>query len=133
MDLTIPVRRPDWALTNKKRTYHLEDSVILADPGVKYERKQKDRKIPGSCPRAEKNLWNMKVKVIPTVVSTLQMVHKGLKKRQGEVKIRRRIKTIQTTVVVKSARIHWRVLETWRDLLLLILQQKLARSKIIIT
>ena len=53
-----------------------------------------------------------KVTVIPTVADALGTVPKGLKKkRQKELKIRR-METIQTTTVLRSARILRRVLET---------------------
>ena len=40
------------------------------------------------------------------------MVSKGLKKSLGELKVRGRIKTIQTTAVLESARMLRRVFET---------------------
>ena len=54
----------------------------------------------------------MKVTVIPIVVGTLGMVPKGLEKRLEEVEIRGRIEIIQTTALLKLARILKRVLET---------------------
>ena len=61
--------------------------------------------------RELKNLRNMKVIVIPVVVSALGIVPKGLKQTQGKLEIRGRIETIQTTVL-KSVRILERVRET---------------------
>ena len=49
--------------------------------------------------------------MILIVVGALETVFKGLKDKFGELKIRGRIKTIQTTALLKSARIR-RVLET---------------------
>ena len=80
----------------------------------------------------------MKGTVIPIVIGVLGMVPKGLKKG---LEIGGRIETIQTTALLKSARILGRVLETWGDLQTLRLQwkttnlpwwEKLARNKIII-
>ena len=47
--------------------------------------------------REQKMLWNMKVTVIPIVVGTPGTVPKNMEKRLCELKIRERIKTIQTT------------------------------------
>ena len=56
----------------------------------------------------------MRVMLIPIVVVALRMNSKVLERRLEELKISRRIKTIQTTVFLRSARILRRVLETWR-------------------
>ena len=50
--------------------------------------------------------------VIPVVVGALGTVLIGLEKRMKELKIRGRIKTIQVTALLKSARILSGVLET---------------------
>ena len=54
----------------------------------------------------------MKVKVISITVGILEMLNIGLEKRQEEFKIKGRIVIIQTTVVLRSARILKRILET---------------------
>ena len=59
----------------------------------------------------------MRVTVMPMVFGALGTVPKGLEERLEELKIRGRIETIQTTVLLKSARILWIVLENWEDLL----------------
>ena len=64
-----------------------------------------------------KKLWNMKTTVIPIVIVALGTVTKGLIRRLGDLVIRGRVKTIQ--ILLKSARIQRKVLETWGDLLLL--------------
>ena len=58
--------------------------------------------------RELKNVWNMKVKVIPIVVGALGTVPKGLE----NIDIRGKIETIQNTALLQSARILRRVLET---------------------
>ena len=50
--------------------------------------------------------------MILIVFDVLGMVPKGLEKRLEELEIRGRIETIQTTAVLRSARILRRVLET---------------------
>ena len=67
--------------------------------------------------RELKKLWNMKVTMISIVVGGLRRVPRGLEKRLEKLMIKRRIETMQTTAVLKSARIIKRVLETCKDLL----------------
>ena len=55
--------------------------------------------------------------VISNVVGALRSVPNGLEKKQEELEIRRRIETIQTMALLRSARILRCVLETWGDLL----------------
>ena len=63
------------------------------------------KKMDGSCIRAETNTET----VIPMVVGALATVSKGLEKRK--INTLERIKTIQTTLLLKSDRIVSRVLE----------------------
>ena len=89
--------------------------------------------------RELKRLW--KVMVIPIIIGALGTIPKGLVRRLQEFDTRGQAETIQTTALLKLARIPRRVLETWRDLLLLTLQwksiswswcEKLSRSNMII-
>ena len=57
----------------------------------------------------------MKVTVIPIVVGALGTVPKNLKKILNELKTRERIVNVQTTALLKSARIPRKVLETRED------------------
>ena len=52
----------------------------------------------------------MKVTVIPIIVGGFGMVHKDLEKKLRELEIRRRNKIIQTTALLKSSRIHKKIL-----------------------
>ena len=61
--------------------------------------------------RELKKLWTMKVTVILIVVGVLGTVTKNLEKKPDEQMIRGRIETIQTTALLKSAKIFKRVLE----------------------
>ena len=54
----------------------------------------------------------MKMKVVPIVIGALGTVPKALEKDLGELEIRGIIETIQTTVLLGSARILRRVWET---------------------
>ena len=64
----------------------------------------------------------MKVTIVPIVIGALGTVTKGLLKGLGDLEIGRRVETIQTTALWRTARILRRVLETWGDLLSLKLQ-----------
>ena len=59
-----------------------------------------------------KKLWNMKVTVIPIVTGTLGTVPKGLIQGLEDLEIRAQVETIQTTALMRSAKILRRVLET---------------------
>ena len=83
----------------------------------------------------------MKVTIIPTVIGAQGTVTKGLVDGLEDLEITGRMETIQTSALLRSARILRRVLETWGDLLSLKLQwetiswrwcEKLNREQIII-
>ena len=58
----------------------------------------------------------MKVTIIPIVIGAFGMVTKGLLKDQEDLGVGGGVKTIQTTALLKTARILRRVLETCGDL-----------------
>ena len=62
--------------------------------------------------RKVKKLLIMMVSGILIIADALGMGHKGLEKRLSKLNISRRIETIQTTALLKLARILRRVLET---------------------
>ena len=71
--------------------------------------------------RELKKLWSMKVTVIPIVTGALGTVNQGLIQVHEDLEIRGRVE-IQTTALLRSARILRRVLEFLKDLLSLRLQ-----------
>ena len=62
--------------------------------------------------RELKKLCNMKVTVIPIVIDALSTVTKGLVKGLEVLEIIAQVETIQTTTLLRSARILRRVLKT---------------------
>ena len=74
--------------------------------------------------RELKKLWNMNVTIIPIVIGAFDTVTKGLLKGQKDLEVGGRVETIQTTALLKTARILKKVLETWGDLLSLNVQWK---------
>ena len=65
--------------------------------------------------------------IIPIVFGAFGTVTKGLLKGLEDFKVGGRVETIQTTALLKTARILRRVLETWGDLLSLNLHANLLR------
>ena len=87
------------------------DFVFPADHRVKIKKSKKIDKY-FELARELKPLWKTREKVIPSVIGALGTVSKGLKNELEDLKIRGRIETIQTTALLRSARIMRRVLET---------------------
>ena len=67
----------------------------------------------------------MKVTIVPILIGALDTITKGLLKALDDFEIGRRVETIQTTALLRTARILRRVLESWGDLLSLKLQWKI--------
>ena len=87
------------------------DFAILADRRVK-SKENKKKHIYLDLSRGLKKLQNMKVTFIPIVIGALYTVTEELLKELEDLKIRRRVETIQNTTFLTSARILRRVLET---------------------
>ena len=66
----------------------------------------------------------MKVTIVPIVIGALGRITKGLLKGLEDLEVGGRVETIQTTALLRTARILRRVLETWGDLVSLKLQWK---------
>ena len=74
--------------------------------------------------RELKKLWDMQVTIITIIIGAFGTVIKGLLKGLEDLEVGGRVETIQTTALLRTARILRRVLETWGDLLSLRLQWK---------
>ena len=59
----------------------------------------------------------MKVTTVPIVIGAFGTITKGLLKGMEDLEVGGRVETIQTTALLRTARILRRVLETWGDLL----------------
>ena len=95
----------------------LNNELCCSDwPQSKTEGKRKRDKYL-ELARELKKVWNLKVMVVPTVISMLGTVTKVVVQWLEDLEIRERLETIQTTVLLRLARILRRVLETWGDLL----------------
>ena len=93
---------------------------------VKYPQEKLVWRTQKDCDLARelKNLWNMKVTIIPIVIGAFGTVTKWLLKGLEDLEVGGRVETIQTTALLKKISILRRALETWQDLLSLKLQWK---------
>ena len=112
----------EWA-TAKKRICKIVDFAVPADPRVNLKENEKKDKYHDLA-RELKKLWNMKVTIVPIALGALGTITKGLLKGLEDLEVGGRVETIQTTALLRMARILRRVLETWGDLLSLKLQWK---------
>ena len=66
----------------------------------------------------------MNVTIVPLVIGALGTLTKGLLKGLEALEVGGRVETIQTTALLRTAKILRRILDTWGDLLSLKLQWK---------
>ena len=108
-DHQISARRPDQVIVKKKkkkktRTWSIVKFAVPADQRVNLKESEKNDKYL-DLTRELKELLNMKVMVIATVIGALGTVNKGLIMGLENLKIRGGVETIQTTALLRSARI----------------------------
>ena len=121
-DHLISARRPDLIIINKKNRYcKIVDFDVPADHRIKLKECIKKDKYLNFAWELKK-LWNMQVTIIPIVIGAFGTFTKGLLKGLEDMELGGRVETIQTTTLLRTARIMRRVLETWGDLLSLKLQ-----------
>ena len=107
----------------KKSICKIVNFAVLADHRKKLkECEKKDKYL--DLARELKKLWNMKVTIVPIVIGAFGTITRGLLKGLEDLEIGGQVETIQMTALLRTARILWRVLETWGDLLSLKLQWK---------
>ena len=94
-----------------KRTCGIVDFAVPVDHRVKLKESEK-KAMYLDLARELKKLWNMKVTAIPIVIGAFVAVTKGMVKGREGLDITGRVVTVQTTALLKSARILRRVLET---------------------
>ena len=118
-DHLISARTPDLIIINKKKKKticKIVDFAVPADHRTKLKECEKKDKYLDFA-RGLKKLWNMNVTIIPIVIGAFGTVDKGLLKGLEELKVGRRMETIQTAALLRTARILRRVLETSGHLL----------------
>ena len=103
--------RPNNIQQKKKRICKIVDFAVPADQRIKLkECEKKDKYL--DLVKELKKLWNMKVIIIPIVIGVFGTVTKGLLKGLEDLVVGREVETIQTTTLLRMARILRRVLET---------------------
>ena len=123
-DHLIPARRPDLIVIDKrKRICKIVDFAVPADHRINLKESEKKYNYLDRA-RELKKLWNMKVTIVLIVIGSLGTVTKGLLKGLEDLEVSGRVETIQTTALLRTARILRRILETWGDLLSVKLQWK---------
>ena len=115
----------------KKKICKIVDFAVPADHRIKLKECEKRDKYFDLTRELEK-LWNMKVTIIPIVIGAFGMVTKELLKGLEDLEVGGWVETIQTTALLKTARILRRFLETWGDLLSLNEPQKATILPVII-
>ena len=91
------------------------DFTVPAYHGVKLKESQKKDEyvnLSRYMKKKKQQLWNMKVTVIPIVIGALGTVTKGLVSELEDIEIRGRGVTMQSTALLKSARVRRSVQET---------------------
>ena len=111
-DYLISARRPDLIIINKKKE-NLQNCrlCVPADHRIKLKECEKRDKYLDLAIEL-KNIWNMKVKIIPSEIGAFGTVTKGLLQGMEDMEVGDRVETIQTTALLKTARILGRVMET---------------------
>ena len=87
------------------------DFAIPADHRINLKKSEKKDKY-FDLPRELKKLWKMKVMIVPIVIGALGTITEGLLKGLEVLELGGRVETTQTTVLLRTARILRRVLET---------------------
>ena len=87
------------------------DFAVRADHRVKLKENERKAKYLDLA-RELKKLWNVRVTIVPIVINALGTITKGFIKGLEDLEIRGRVETIQTTELLRSARITRRVLGT---------------------
>ena len=116
-DHLIPARRPDLIIINKiKRTCKIIDFAVPADHRIKLKESEKKDKYLDLA-RELKKRWKMQVTIISNCNWCVWNSNSGITKGVEDLEVGGRVETIQTTALLRTARILRRVLETWGDLL----------------
>ena len=111
-DHQIPARRPDLIKINKKKKISkIVDFAVPADHRINLKESEKKDKYLDLAIELKK-LWNMRVTIVPIVIGALVTITKGLLKGLEDMEVGRRVENIQTTALLRTARILRRVLET---------------------
>ena len=116
-DHLISARRQDLDTVKKKKKEKKKDLPISQLCRSNWPQNKIKRNKYLHLASELKQLWNMKVTVIPIVIGALRTIRKGLVKWLEDLEINGQVVTIQTSALLRSARKLRRVQGTWEDLL----------------
>ena len=105
-DHLIPARRLDLIIINKRK--RISKTVDFADPAdhrINLKESEKKDKYLYLTRELKKKLWNIKVTIVPIVIGALGTVTKGLLKGLEDLEVGGRVETIQTTALLRTAKI----------------------------
>ena len=110
-DHVIEVRRPDLVVVDKKkRGCKIIDFAFPGDSRIEEKEKDKIEKYQ-DLGRELQKIWNVKVKIIPLVVSSLGAIPKQFGNRLKEIGITAVTAQVQKTALLEAARISRKVIE----------------------
>ena len=123
LDQIISIRRSNLIIINKKkkRTCKIVELAVRADHRLKLMKSEKKNT---STLLGNWKSWNMKASVIPIVIAAFGTVTEILLKGLRGFEILGIVEAIQISLLLRTARILRRVLETWGDLMSLNLPWK---------
>ena len=100
--LTIPARRSDLIIINKKkRICNIVDFAVPANHRINLkECAKKDKYL--DLARELKKLWNMKVTIVPIVIGAFGTITKGLLKGLEDLEVGGRVETIQNDSIAEN-------------------------------
>ena len=112
-DHLISARRPDLIINKQKnKICKTMDFAVPADHRIKLKECEKRDTYLDRARKLKKILWNMKVTIIPIMIGAFGTVTKVLLKGLEDLEVGGRVETIQTTALLKTARIFRRVQES---------------------
>ena len=110
-DHVIEARRPDLVVVDKKeRSCKIIDFAVPGDSRIEKKEKDKIEKYQ-ELGRELQKIWNVKVKIIPSVVGSLGAIPKQFGNRLEQIGITTGAAQDQKTVLLGTARILRKVLE----------------------
>ena len=111
-DHVIEARIPDLVLVDKReRSCEMIDFAVPGDSRIEEKEEDKTEKYQ-DLGRELQKIWNVKVKIIPLVVSPLGAMPKQFRNRLKQIGITARAAQVQKAAVLGSARILRKVLES---------------------
>ena len=93
-----------------KKTCNIIHIAVPGDAGIVEKEKEKDEKYQ-DLRREVPRLWNVKAKVVPIVVGALGTVAPNLSKHLDAIGVTTRMKLLQKSALLGTARLLRRVLE----------------------